>query len=129
MKDLNKLSLFENRTAVSSNTNALTASASKTALSGSYSVAVQQLASSSKVATSALAKDFSANAAGSLTVSLGSNDQTPVTVNIESGASLIDIRDALNAQLKDKGMSANIVNNPDTGAVAISPKLYDNRFR
>ena len=116
MKDLNKLSLFENRTAVSSNTNALTASASKTALSGSYSVAVQQLASSSKVATSALAKDFSANAAGSLTVSLGSNDQTPVTVNIESGASLIDIRDALNAQLKDKGMSANIVNNPDTGA-------------
>lgn len=116
MKDLNKLSLFENRTAVSSNTNALTASASKTALSGSYSVAVQQLASSSKVATSALAKDFSANAAGSLTVSLGSNDQTPVTVNIESGASLIDIRDALNAQLKDKGVSANIVNNPDTGA-------------
>ncbi|MDY0249511.1 MAG: flagellar filament capping protein FliD [Pseudomonas sp.] len=114
MKDLNKMSLFENRTAVSSNTSALTASASKTALSGSYSVAVQQLASSSKVATAALAKDFSADAAGTLTVSLGSDDESPVTVNVENGASLIEIRDALNAQLKDKGISANIVNNPST---------------
>ncbi|MDY0208211.1 MAG: flagellar filament capping protein FliD [Pseudomonas sp.] len=114
MKDLNKMSLFENRTAVSSNTNALTASASKTALSGSYSVAVQQLANSSKVATAALAQDFSADAAGTLTVSLGNDDESPVTVNIESGASLIEIRDALNAQLKDKGISANIVNNPST---------------
>lgn len=114
MKDLNKMSLFENRTAVSSNTSALTASASKTALSGSYSVAVQQLATSSKVATAALAKDFSADAAGTLTVSLGNDDESPVTVNIENGASLIEIRDALNAQLKDKGISANIVNNPST---------------
>ena len=114
MKDLNKMSLFENRTAVSSNTSALTASASKTALSGTYSVAVQQLATSSKVATAALAKDFSADAAGTLTVSLGNDDESPVTVNIENGASLIEIRDALNAQLKDKGISANIVNNPST---------------
>lgn len=115
MKDLNKMSLFENRTAVSSNANALTATASKTALPGSYSVAVQQLATSSKVATGALDKDFSANAAGTLTVSLGANDEKPVTVNIADGASLVEIRDALNEQLKDKGISANIVNNPSTG--------------
>ena len=114
MKDLNKMSLFENRTAVSSNTGALTASASKTALPGSYSVAVQQLAGSSKVATAAT-KDFVTTEAGTLTVGLGENDESAVTVNIEKGASLVDIRDALNAQLKDKGVSANIVNNPDTG--------------
>ena len=113
MKDLNKMSLFENRTAVSSNTSALTASASKTALSGSYSVAVQQLASGSKVATDAVS-NFSATGAGTLTVSLGANDDNAVTVDIENGASLVEIRDALNEQLKDKGISANIVNNPST---------------
>ena len=114
MKDLNKMSLFENRTAVSSNTSALTATASKTALSGSYSVAVQQLATSSKVATAAT-KDFATNEAGTLTVSLGDSDENPVTVNIKEGASLVEIRDALNEQLKEKGVSANVVNNPDTG--------------
>lgn len=114
MKDLNKMSLFENRTAVSSNTEALSATANKTALSGRYSVAVQQLASSSKVATAATT-NFSATAAGSLTVSLGANDENAVTVDIEAGATLVEIRDALNAQLKDKGISANIVNNPSTG--------------
>ena len=113
MKDLNKMSLFENRTAVSSNTSALTASASKTALPGNYSVAVQQMAGSSKVATGAVT-DFSSDA-GSLTVSLGENDDSAVTVNIEAGASLVEVRDALNEQLKEKGISANIVNNPSAG--------------
>ena len=114
MKDLNKMSLFENRSATSSNTDVLSATAKKTALSGSYNVAVQQLASSSKVATAAT-KDFSATAAGTLTVSLGDNDDSAVTVNIAAGASLVEMRDALNEQLKDKGISANIVNNPSTG--------------
>lgn len=111
MKDLNKMSLFESRTATSSNTGALSATASKTALPGSYSVAVQQLAGGSKVVTGAV-KDFSAADAGTLTVSLGENDDSAVTVDIAEGASLVEIRDALNASLKDKGISANIVNNP-----------------
>lgn len=113
MKDLNKMSLFENRTATSSNSSALTASASKTALPGSYSVAVQQLAGGSKVVTGAV-ENFSAVEAGTLTVSLGANDDSAVTVDIAQGASLVEIRDALNASLKDKGISANIVNNPST---------------
>ena len=114
MKDLNKMSLFENRTAVSSNANALSATASKTALSGSYSVAVQQLATSSKVATDPLDKNFTSGTGGVLTVKLGSADTAAIDVTIGENASLADIRDALNAQLKDKGISANIVNNPNT---------------
>lgn len=114
IKDLNKISLFEKRTATSSDTNVLNATANKTALSGSYTVAVQQLASSSKVATIAT-KDFSSTVAGNLTVSLGANDDSAVSVNIAAGASLVEIRDALNDQLKDKGINANIVNNPSTG--------------
>ncbi len=60
MKDLNKIALFDNRTATSSNNTLLTATAEKTALSGKYSVAVERLASSSKVTTVALDKDFKA---------------------------------------------------------------------
>lgn len=115
MKDLNKMALFDNRTATSSNTALLSATAEKTALSGKYSVAVERLASSSKVTTAALDKDFKATEAGSLTVKLGGDDESPVSVNIAEGASLIEIRDALNEQLKDKGITANIINNPGTG--------------
>lgn len=115
MKDLNKMSLFDNRTATSSNTALLSATAEKTALSGKYSVAVERLASSSKVTTAALDKDFKATEAGSLTVKLGGDDESPVSVNIAEGASLIEMRDALNEQLKDKGVTANVINNPSTG--------------
>ena len=115
MKDLNNMDLFNNRTANSSNTALLTASSEKTALSGTYRVQVEQLASSSKVSTAALAKDFSSDSDGALTVKLGANDTDAVTINIAKGANLVEIRDALNEQLKDKGISANIVNNQATG--------------
>lgn len=115
MKDLNNMDLFNNRTANSSNTALLTASSEKTALSGTYRVQVEQLASSSKVSTAAVAKDFSSDSDGALTVKLGASDTDAVTINIAKGANLVEIRDALNEQLKDKGISANIVNNPATG--------------
>ena len=116
MKDLNKMALFDNRTATSSNSSALSASASKTALAGTYSVTVDKLATGSKVATDALDKTFSSGigGAGTLTVKLGADDSSAVDVAIGDNASLTDIRDALNEQLKDKGITANIVNNPST---------------
>ncbi len=95
MKDLNNMDLFNNRTASSSNTALLTASSEKTALSGTYRVQVQQLASSSKVATSALNRDFVSGSAGALTLKLGANDADAVTIDIAEGASLVEIRDAL----------------------------------
>ncbi|WP_439859066.1 flagellar filament capping protein FliD [Pseudomonas sp. MBLB4136] len=114
MKDLNNLALFEKRGATSSNTGALSASASKTALRGSYQMTVERLASSSKVATAALASDFAASADGKLTVKLGAAD-TGVEVDIASGDTLVQIRDKLNAALKDKGITANVINNPADG--------------
>lgn len=115
LKDLAKPELFGKRTATSSNTSVLSATATKTALSGNYSVEVKQLASASKVATAALSSDFKAASGGQLTVKLGVSDQSAVNVEIAENASLIDIRDALNAALTEKGVSANIVNNPATG--------------
>ena len=114
MKDLNSLALFENRTATSSNSSALTASASKTAVAGSYQMTVERLASNSKVATAALASDFAAAADGKLTVKLGAAD-AGVEVDIASGDSLVQIRDKLNTALKDKGITANVVSNPADG--------------
>ncbi|MBS7663074.1 flagellar filament capping protein FliD [Pseudomonas lalucatii] len=114
MKDLNSLTLFEKRSATSSNTGALTASASKTALAGSYQMTVERLASSSKVATAALASDFAASADGKLTVKLGAAD-AGVEVDIAAGDTLVQIRDKLNTALKDKGITANVINNPADG--------------
>lgn len=114
MKDLNSPALFEKRTATSSNNSALTATASKTALAGSYKVTVERLASASKVATAALASDFAATSGGQLNVKLGASD-VGVDVDIASGDTLVNIRDKLNAALKDKGVTANIVNNPADG--------------
>ena len=115
LKDLNNPSLFEKRTATSSNTTALTASAGSAALAGSYQVEVGRLASASKVATQTLTSDFSATGAGSLTVKLGAGDESGVEVAIEAGDDLAAIRDKLNTALKDKGISANIVNDPAGG--------------
>ncbi|NLY14214.1 MAG: flagellar filament capping protein FliD [Gammaproteobacteria bacterium] len=115
MKDLNKPELFDKRTANSSNSAVLSATADKTALSGTYRVEVKNLATSSKVSTAALDKDFTATSAGTLTVKLGANDAKAVTVDIGKDSTLVEIRDALNEQLKDKGVTANIINNPSTG--------------
>lgn len=114
MKALNSLALFEKRTATSSNTSALTATASKIAQAGSYQLTVERLASSSKVATAALASSYTAPADGVLTVKLGAAD-AGVEVAIAAGDTLEQIRDKLNTTLKDQGITANIVNNPADG--------------
>lgn len=115
LKDLNKASLYDNVKATSSSSDTLSVSAEKNALPGKYSVEVSYLATSSQIATQAVSKDFKAGSAGTLEIGLGENDDSPVRVNISEGATLTEIRDALNEQLKDKGISANIVNNPSTG--------------
>ncbi|MCF6783150.1 flagellar filament capping protein FliD [Stutzerimonas stutzeri] len=113
LKDLNNIKLFENRSAKSSNTDLLTATASKTAQSGTYSVKVEQLATGSKTATKALEGDFTTSAAGTLTVKVGSGEG--INVEIEEGASLTQVKDALNAAVKDSGVSANLLADPETG--------------
>lgn len=118
LKDLSKSELFGNRVATSSNTSVLTSKASNTALSGTYKVEVQQLASSSKVTTAPLASGFSSGQGGSLSLRIGA-DSTPVTVEIAAGQTLEQIRDSMNKAFADSGVSANIVNNPSTGTAQL----------
>ncbi|GLZ85914.1 B-type flagellar hook-associated protein 2 [Metapseudomonas resinovorans] len=114
LKDMNKAELFQKRTATSSDTKLVTASATKDALAGTYKIDVERLATSSKVATATISGGSSATFAsgGALTVKLGDTDLAPV--NIAANASLKDIRDAINTQLKDQGVSANIVTDSST---------------
>ncbi|MGH8435663.1 MAG: flagellar filament capping protein FliD [Pseudomonas sp.] len=124
LKELNKPALFENRTAISSDTKLVSATASKTALSGSYKIAVERLASSSKVATAPVSggSEVTFASGGTLTVSLGATALKPISV--PANASLKDIRDAINTQLKGDGVSANIITDasttPPTSRLALS---------
>lgn len=115
MKDLNSAALFEKRTAISTNKEVLTATAGKTAAAGTYGVEVKNLATASKVATAVIAKDFTSGTADStLQVRVGA-EGTAVDVNIGKDSDLASIRDQINAQLKDQGITANIIQDPNTG--------------
>lgn len=125
---LNKTSLFEARTASSSNTSALRATASSTAPAGSYSVQVQQLASSSKVALQSVqpievgqAPTFNS---GTLDISVG-DESFSVNITAENNT-LAGMRDAINEAGKSRGVSATIITD-DSGSrlVLASSKTGD----
>ncbi|MBV7572261.1 flagellar filament capping protein FliD [Pseudomonas sp. PDM32] len=113
LKNLNSTTspAFSGYTATSSNTSILSAASDNTAVSGSYSVIVQNLATSSKVASAAF-KDGAASAisAGTLTIT---QNGTPYNVVIPANATLQTTRDAINSAQASNGISANIVTDSD----------------
>lgn len=87
----------------------LTAVAGNTAVNGTYSINVGNLASSSKVASAAFAGgNTSAISAGTLTIKQSGGN---FNVDVAAGATLQSVRDSINADasLKGVGISANIV--------------------
>jgi len=114
LKDLNDSKLFENRSGKSSNTDLLTVTASKTAQAGTFAVKVEQLAAGSKVATAVLDSEFKTAAAGQLTVKIGADDEG-TTIDIAEGATLNQVRDAINTAMKEKGVTANLLTDPSSG--------------
>ncbi|AMZ71987.1 MULTISPECIES: flagellar filament capping protein FliD [Pseudomonas] len=98
---------FTGVAATSANTSALTVTAGNSAVSGTYSVNVTQLATSSKVATAAFAGGASsAVEAGTLTISQSGKDYT---LDIPADATLQSVRDAINSKYSSSGLTANIV--------------------
>lgn len=116
---LNKPSLFESRTASSSNTSALKVTASTTAPAGNYNVQVKQLATSSKVALQSVSGGNAATFnSGSLTISTGSPS---FGVNITSGNNtLAGMRDAINEAGKNSGVSATIITDDSGSRLVLS---------
>lgn len=108
LQSLNKLSAFQKQTLTSSNTSILTATSSSTLTAGQFSLQVQQLASSSKVALQSVSGGTAATfGSGTLTVSAGT---ASITVDVTAANnSLSGIRDAINTAGANKGLSASIV--------------------
>ncbi|MCZ4321789.1 flagellar filament capping protein FliD [Pseudomonas anguilliseptica] len=116
---LNKASLFESRTASSSSTSTLKATATTTAPVGNYSVQVQQLATSSKVALQSVAGGNTATfSSGTLAISAGSSS---FNVNITaSNNTLAGMRDAINEAGKSSGVSATIITDDSGSRLVLS---------
>lgn len=94
-------------TATSGDAKVLTATASNTAVNGTYVVKVSNLATSSKVATAAFAGGTSSSIPeGTLNIT---QKGTSFPVTIPAGATLQSVRDAINTQQGANGFSANIV--------------------
>lgn len=109
LQSLNSASSFTGLKATSSDESIARVTASNNAAAGSYQLTVTQLAAASKVSSNAVesGKTFSA---GTLNVSIG--DGEPMAVEIAEGATLEDVRKAINTQLRDRGITATIVSNP-----------------
>lgn len=121
---LNKPVLFESRTASTSNSSVLKATASSTAPAGSYNIQVQQLATSSKVALHSVqgvgtapgtAATFNS---GTLDISAG---DTSISVAVTSeNNTLAGIRDAINEAGKNSGISATIITDDSGSRLVLS---------
>lgn len=120
MSLLNSPNGFLSRTAVSSNTSALNATASQSAVAGSYKLNITQLATGSKIASAALtAEASSAFNEGSLDIKIGGMSAMTIAVD-STNNSLSGIRDAINKQGADKGVTATIVTDSQGSRLVLS---------
>ena len=124
---LAKASTFSATTASAGDTKAFTVSSTTSAQTGSYNIEVQQLARAQRVATSATTAPTVGE--GTLTISLGRYAEDgsftaaadgEKTISVAAGASLADLRDAINGA--DAGVSAQIINNGTVDQLVISSK-------
>ncbi|MBA6059602.1 flagellar filament capping protein FliD [Pseudomonas juntendi] len=110
---------FNAYAATSGNEALVKAAASNSAVAGTYSVEVKQLASSSKVATQAFADGASHPLTeGDMVINVGSG--TSYTVKVGAGATLQSVRDQINKELGVSGVSANIVTGEDGSRLVLS---------
>lgn len=111
---------FAGLTAKSSSESVATVKTSSGVVSGSYALEVESLAVGSKVATQSLSGGASTTFAsgGTLKIEVGS---TSYGITVKAGASLTDIRDAINSSLtSSSGVSANIVTDANGSRLVLS---------
>ncbi|MVW76271.1 flagellar filament capping protein FliD [Pseudomonas xionganensis] len=119
LQSLNKLSAFQKQTVSSSNSSILTATAGADVPAGKFSLQVEQLASSSKVALQSVTGGSAATFnSGTLAISAGSSS---INVNItEDNNSLLGVRDAINTAGSAQGISASIVTDASGSRLVLS---------
>lgn len=112
LQGLTNLSAFQRTSVSSSSSSVLTASATGSLTAGSFSLQVQQLASSSKVALQSVSGPLTGSGAatfnsGTLNITAGTASLN-VTVDA-SNNSLSGVRDAINSAGESQGISASII--------------------
>ncbi|MGE7991332.1 flagellar filament capping protein FliD [Pseudomonas sp. NPDC089554] len=110
---------FLGSTAVSSNDKYVKATAGASAVNGSYSIQVSQLATASRVASQRFTDANSVVSAGGGTLTITQNG-TNIDVAIPANATLQQTRDAINAHAGSKGFTANVVNDGTGSRLVIS---------
>ena len=113
MQDIGK---FLSRKAASSNEDLFSVSASTSALPGSYSVEVVNLAAAQRLTSGAFADADTAVGEGTLTIDVG-GEAFDVEITADN-SSLAGIRDAINAAGDNSGVTATIVN-ADSGSYLV----------
>jgi flagellar hook-associated protein 2 len=109
---------FNAYAATSSNTSTLTATASNTAVAGTFKIHVNSLATASKVGTAAFSGGAtSAIPSGNLTVT---QNGTSTSFTIGADATLQSVRDQINAKSNTSGISANVVTDSNGSRLVFS---------
>lgn len=128
LAQLNSADSFQGRTTTSSNSQLLSATATKDAGIGSYQVEVKQLAQGSKIALGAVPANGSQAATfgkGSVTIKVGDTALPNIVVD-SSNNTLAGLRDAINKAGKDQGVSATIVTDSQGSRLVLnSTKMGD----
>jgi flagellar hook-associated protein 2 len=104
-------------TATSSNPNALTASAIGGTASGTHSIVINNLATTSSEYSGAVATSSTALSTGTLSIQVGTNAASTITVN-SANNTLDGLAQAIN--VANIGVSANVVNDATGSRLAIS---------
>jgi len=98
---------FVGYAATSADEKTVKATASSSAVAGTYAIKVENLATASKIASQRFGSSSTAIGEGTLEISQGTNT---FNVEIGAGATLQSVRDSINTELNAKGITANIIN-------------------
>ncbi|WP_337157133.1 flagellar filament capping protein FliD [Pseudomonas putida] len=122
MKKLNDSNApsFNAFVAKSANESVVKVTSSNSAVAGNYDIVVNQLATSSKVASARQAGGASTPiTAGQMVISQGTSGKT-YKLDIADGATLQSVRDQINKELGASGISANIINESGGSRLVLS---------
>lgn len=106
LQGLKDVSAFQARTAISSNTDLFTVSADSSAVAGSFSIKVEQLAQSAKMRSGDFTSDTAVPGAGTLAIGLGASS---FDITVASDTTLAGIRDAINKASDNPGIKATLI--------------------
>ena len=118
LKSLSDGTAFQTRKAATSDASVFSVSSTTGAMNGSYNINVSQLATALKVQSGAVAGSDATVGTGTLTVAVGGKS---MSIDIGSdGSSLSQIRDAINKNSNNPGVTATIVTGTDGAHLVLS---------